>query len=418
MTKLARRQIPAKSLLLAPLLISLLAGACVLGGGDDDAAPPTKQSLPEAPAISRSGPEATETPFGGPTPRPTRVPATAVPPTPEPVQSPLDGFVSVVYSYPFIWPVDGPITSFMSPEHPNGIDIGLENNDSREIRAAAGGTVTHAGGDDDEALGISIVIDHGNGVTTTYGHLSEVRVEEGDEVEIGQVIGIGGNTGISTGPHLHFEVRKDGDTVDPLHVLPTGDGDTTTFQIDCATTPFTLPAGSHALIDFEGILEDGEEIVTVDALPKNDGPALEYTVQDGTEVSLSSAIDFNGPDGLDSYDLEVTIDNSAENHLFDCPFTVQQKEVPTTFYVRANPPASDVETPADGEPVAASDTQVAQPTPTATPNPWAAPPSYAVPTASAGGQTPSYGVPSGSAGAAPPPSYGIPGTGATPTPGQ
>jgi pyruvate/2-oxoglutarate dehydrogenase complex dihydrolipoamide acyltransferase (E2) component len=319
-----------------------------------------------------------------------------------------------------VWPAQGPITSFMSPEHPEGIDIGLENSATREIRAAAGGTVTHAGGDNDQPLGISIVIDHGNGITTTYGHLSELKVKEGDVVQIGQLIGIGGSTGVSTGPHLHFEVRKDGDTVDPLHVLPsTGDGDTTTFQIDCTTTPFTLPEGSQALIDFSGVLSDGEKVVAVDAQPKSGGPTLDYTIASSTEVKLSSPIDFNGPDGLDSYDLSVTVDNSTENHLLDCPFTVQRKEVPTTFYVRANPPASNVETPTDAEAAAATATE-AVPTPTPTPNPWAGTPSYAVPTAapsgSSGGgvQTPSYGVSTSGGAASKAPSYGIPGAGATP----
>jgi hypothetical protein len=337
----------------------------------------------------------------------------------------------------------------MSPEHPNGIDIGLEANESFNIRAAASGTVTHAGGDGDQALGISITIDHGNGVTTTYGHLSKLMVAEGDEVEIGQVIAIGGSTGISTGPHLHFEVRKNGDTVDPLHVLPTSDGDTTTLSIDCATTPFTLPSGSEALIDFSGVLETGDEIVHVAASPKNDGPSLTSSVAENSQVQLQSAIDFDGPDAIDSYDLQVTIDNASKDRELDCPFTVQRKDVPTTFYVRAEPPAAegedgegatdsegatdaegatDGETPTDAEgtaePGATGDAGAAattDPTPevTPTPNPWAGSPSYQVPSSSGGGvQTPSYGLPSGGAAGVQAPSYGVGGTGATATPAR
>ena len=415
MTKLARRTTPRK-LLLASLLLScpLLASACVFGSGSSDETPTPTATQIERPAISRSGPTPTETPFGGPAPRPTAAPA-----TPQPARAPVDGLVSVVYSYPFVWPVQGPITSFMSPEHPAGIDIGLEANQSWDIRAAAAGTVTHAGGDDSQPLGISVVIDHGNGVTTTYGHLSELKVKEGDEVEVGQVIGIGGTTGESTGPHLHFEVRKDGDTVDPLHVLPTEDGDTAAFNIDCATTPFTLPSGSEALVDFAGILTDSEQVVAVDAAPLNGGQALKTTVANRTEVNLSSPIDFHGPNGLDSYDLDVTVDNGTGNQVLTCAFVVQRKDVPTTFYVRANPPASGVETPTDA--AAAGPTSEPTPEATPTPNQWAGTPNYGISASSGSGgsgsvQTPSYGISSDGGGGAKPPSYGIPAAGATPTP--
>ena len=397
-------------LLLFPALVCLpiLASACVFGGKTEEAptAAPTSTSVAR-PAISRSGPEPTSTPVGG-SPRPT-----AVPPTPAPARSPVEGLVSVVYSFPFIWPAEGPITSFMSPEHPNGIDIGLDDSSTKEVRAAAGGAVTHAGGDDDEALGISIVIDHGNDVTTVYGHLSELRVEEGDTVEIGEVIGIGGSTGISTGEHLHFEVRKAGETVDPLHVLPVEDGDTTALDIDCSTTPFTLPSGSQALLDFGGVLRSGEEVVSVSAVPLNGGPSLEYEVDGGGEVRLSTAIDFDGPNGLDSYDLEVTVDSPSANEVLTCGFVVQRRNVPTTFYVRAFPPASDLETPAgEDEDMAAAEPE---PTPEPTANPWAASPNYGIPTPVSGtGQGPTYSAPGTGAGGVQSPNYGFPN--ASPTP--
>lgn len=394
--------------------LPVLASACVFGG-DSEETPTPVPSAAARPAISRSGPEPTATPFGGPTPRPTTARPPAVSSTPDPARSPVEGLITVVYSFPFIWPAEGPITSFMSPEHPNGIDIGLENSESMEIRAAAGGTVSQAGGDDDEALGISVVIDHGNGVTTVYGHLSELRVEEGDEVEIGEVIGIGGSTGDSTGNHLHFEVRKDGETVDPLHVLPTEDGDTTALDVDCATTPFSLPSGSQALLDFAGILDEGEEVVSVDTVALNGGAELEYTIESPSEVRLGSAIDFNGPDGLDSYDLEVTVDSSTENSVLSCGFVVQRRDVPTTFYVRVNPPASDVEAPGDGEAAAAAATE--EPTPAPTANPWAQTPSYEVSSSSAGGaKPPTYTAPGGAGSGVQTPNYGIPSAGSTPTP--
>lgn len=70
--------------------------------------------------------------------------------------------------------------------------------------------------------GRMIEIDHGSGYTTRFAHLSEIDVSEGEEVKAGQIIGRTGNTGRSTGPHLHYEVRKDGSALDPLRFLKAG----------------------------------------------------------------------------------------------------------------------------------------------------------------------------------------------------
>ena len=70
--------------------------------------------------------------------------------------------------------------------------------------------------------GRMVEIDHGNGLSTRYGHLSEIHVRVGDVVRIGQVIGAVGSTGRSTGPHLHYETRIDGDAVDPQKFLRAG----------------------------------------------------------------------------------------------------------------------------------------------------------------------------------------------------
>jgi len=67
-----------------------------------------------------------------------------------------------------------------------------------------------------------VEIDHGNGLATRYGHMSEIDVAVGDKVRIGQVIGKLGSTGRSTGPHLHYEVRVDGEPVDPERYLRAG----------------------------------------------------------------------------------------------------------------------------------------------------------------------------------------------------
>jgi murein DD-endopeptidase MepM/ murein hydrolase activator NlpD len=95
--------------------------------------------------------------------------------------------------------------------HP-GLDIAIPADSY--IRASGPGTVADAGVD--EVYGRYILIDHGNGLETMYGHASRLFVQAGDVVERNEVIALSGSTGRSTAPHLHFEVRQDGQAVDPL----------------------------------------------------------------------------------------------------------------------------------------------------------------------------------------------------------
>ena len=88
------------------------------------------------------------------------------------------------------------------------------------IHATAAGTVSSAGWSG--GYGKMIEIDHGNGLSTRYGHLSQIDVKVGDEIRIGQVVGRMGSTGRSTGPHLHYETRIDGEAVDPQKFLHAG----------------------------------------------------------------------------------------------------------------------------------------------------------------------------------------------------
>lgn len=83
----------------------------------------------------------------------------------------------------------------------------------QEVHAAAPGIVTFAG--DKDGYGTTVVIDHGNGLETRYAHLSSAEVREGSQVSAGELIARSGNSGRSTGPHLHFEVRQDGRAKDP-----------------------------------------------------------------------------------------------------------------------------------------------------------------------------------------------------------
>jgi len=120
-----------------------------------------------------------------------------------------------------IWPVNGPITSpFCEPRpweacHP-GIDIGVPT--GTPIHAAAAGTVAIAG--PESGYGNYTCIDHGGGLSTCYGHQESISVSVGQQVSQGQVIGISDCTGLCFGPHLHFEVRVNGQPVDPMGYLP------------------------------------------------------------------------------------------------------------------------------------------------------------------------------------------------------
>jgi murein DD-endopeptidase MepM/ murein hydrolase activator NlpD len=99
-----------------------------------------------------------------------------------------------------------------------GLDFRGDTGDP--VQATATGTVVGAGWSG--GYGRMVEIDHGNGLSTRYGHLSQIDVKVGDDVRIGQVIGRMGSTGRSTGPHLHYETRIDGDPVDPQKFLHAG----------------------------------------------------------------------------------------------------------------------------------------------------------------------------------------------------
>ncbi len=88
------------------------------------------------------------------------------------------------------------------------------------IRAPASGKIVRAGRNG--GYGKMVEIDHGNGLKTRFAHLSRIQVRVGEEVSAGQRIGASGNTGRSTGPHLHYEVRKDGQAVNPMRYLKAG----------------------------------------------------------------------------------------------------------------------------------------------------------------------------------------------------
>lgn len=125
----------------------------------------------------------------------------------------------------FNWPVSGSISSpYGWRDHPitnvrhfhGGIDIAAPQ--GTLVRAAAAGVVIKAEWMGD--YGYGVVIDHGGGYTTWYGHNSQLLVKKGDVVKAGQTIARVGSTGLSTGPHLDFRIKYNGETINPLELLP------------------------------------------------------------------------------------------------------------------------------------------------------------------------------------------------------
>jgi murein DD-endopeptidase MepM/ murein hydrolase activator NlpD len=123
-----------------------------------------------------------------------------------------------VSSSGFIWPVSGPVTSGFGwrwGRMHEGIDIAVPS--GTPVHASASGSVIYAGWLG--GYGNLVVIDHGGGIATAYGHNTSVVVGTGTGVSQGQVIAYSGSTGHSTGPHVHFEVRVNGSAVDPMGYL-------------------------------------------------------------------------------------------------------------------------------------------------------------------------------------------------------
>ncbi|KYZ75250.1 hypothetical protein AXX12_13905 [Anaerosporomusa subterranea] len=125
---------------------------------------------------------------------------------------------------PALWPASGAITSGFGWRNPpvedgtelhQGVDIAVET--GTPVVATANGVVTKSGWTG--GYGNLVQIDHGNGMETLYGHNSQLAVSVGQKVKKGQVIAYVGSTGVSTGPHIHYEVRVNGTAVNPMRFM-------------------------------------------------------------------------------------------------------------------------------------------------------------------------------------------------------
>lgn len=128
----------------------------------------------------------------------------------------------LVSQFNAMWPTAGEITTYFgevgrfSPRGHSGLDIA--GREGTPVVAADAGEILKAYWND-EGYGGLVIVGHPSGYETWYGHLDSFDVAKGDQVKRGQEIGLMGSTGFSTGPHLHFEVRQDGQLCDPLTFL-------------------------------------------------------------------------------------------------------------------------------------------------------------------------------------------------------
>jgi len=136
-----------------------------------------------------------------------------------------DSGVEIGLSIPHRWPLSVPsyrtrgmVAGTTSEEVHPGIDLAVP--EGSDVRASGGGTVERTG--TDSSYGLFVLLQHPSGYQTMYGHLSRSLVSLGDTVAAGQVIALSGNTGRSTAPHLHFEVRLRGRSIDPTKLVREG----------------------------------------------------------------------------------------------------------------------------------------------------------------------------------------------------
>lgn len=136
------------------------------------------------------------------------------------IHDPANGSIIDTITAPRIWPVSGPVTleyAQSSPYQPfhTGIDIASPNHEVGDpVGAFMDGTVIYAG-ETSYGFGKHVKIDHGHHIVTIYAHLDSTNVTVGQEVKMGDAVGTRGNTGWSTGPHLHFQINVFGIPVNP-----------------------------------------------------------------------------------------------------------------------------------------------------------------------------------------------------------
>jgi len=240
--------------------------------------------------------------------------------------------VEVVREQRFAWPALGPLTSYFGAGHPTGIDIGLDYGVDSPILASAAGTVSFAGGSACCSYGLHVVLEHeggpsagsGHSLSTLYGHLSQIMVEEGQEVRQGGLLGLGGDTGDSDGKHLHFEVHEEGLLVDPLRFLPVERASPSVGNarsVDCSAQPIYLAPGSALTLRLSGGGLEGFEMLgaTLGASGADAGlPQPEVEASGDRAVRVRMAVVPRAAGQVVHYDLETTLRRGEEQVVIAC----------------------------------------------------------------------------------------------------
>lgn len=276
--------------------------------------------------------------------------------------------VKVERGYAFVWPATGSVTTEIGPSH-RGIDIGLQSSGDTAVRATARGTVTFVGSDTDADLGTNIVIDHGGGLSSVYGHLERALVSLGRTVAQGESIGIAGTVGSSSSRRLHFEVNHVGSQIDPLDLLPAQFGSPpSSSQVDCgAHELMNVESGTPLRLDFSEALDSDAIVARVgieDRIVSPDAPPVRVSLS-----STSSAVLESEPTVVDTgqsvYTLIVETRQNGSRKRFGCTVIVRTRTVePTSFFVA---PTQSQPTPSESTPLTPTPRSVPTQAPTQAP---------------------------------------------------
>jgi hypothetical protein len=242
--------------------------------------------------------------------------------------------VRIVQGVPFVWPADGPLLAELGPLHPTGVDIGLAG--AVPVRAAARGIVTSSGPDSASNLGIQVVIDHGDGLSTVYGYLQNATVSPGQAVAQGEAIGTGAS-------RLYFEVNHRGLQIDPLDVLPApNEGSSSSATLDCQSEAIVVPAGAPVSLDFAGSMEPDAAVerVAFQSLTPSTNTTVVRAASTGPSTVLFETAPSVVDSGDDAYKLSVELQGDGERDELSCTLFVRGETVePSIFDVPTPTPA-------------------------------------------------------------------------------